>query len=122
MGAIAQTLTGSQSQISLLWEFLRHELAPYKGRVALVARMVLASTLVMIVGMTFEIPNAAFAALFALLISRESLQATAGSARALVGAAALAGAYVVVGAMLVLGNPMLRFLWVGATLFIVFYA
>jgi multidrug resistance protein MdtO len=34
---------------------------------------------------------------------------------------ALGGVYVVVGAMAVLGNPMLRFLWVGVTLFLAFY-
>jgi multidrug resistance protein MdtO len=122
MGAIAQSLPVSNGRLAWLWEFLRNELAPYRGRAALVARMVTASTLVMIVCMTFRIPYAAYAALFALTISRESLEGTASATRAFVVGSVLGGAYVVVGLMLVLGNAMLRFLWVGATFFLVFYA
>jgi multidrug resistance protein MdtO len=83
--------------------------------------MVTASTLVMIIGMTFRIPYTAYAALFALILSRESVAETAKAARDLVVGVILGGAYVIVGAMLVLGNPMLRFLSVGATLFLAFY-
>jgi hypothetical protein len=36
MGAIAQTLTGSGSRFAWLWGLLRDEMAPYRGRVALV--------------------------------------------------------------------------------------
>ena len=46
----------------LVWlrDFLRDELAPYPGRGAVVARMVLASSIVMILSMTFRIPYAAY--------------------------------------------------------------
>ena len=121
MGSISQSLAGSTQRSSWLWEFLREELAPYPGRLSLVARMVTASTLVVIIGMTFRIPYIAYAALFALILSRESVAETAKAARDLVVGVMLGGAYVIVGAMLVLGNPMLRFLWVGATLFLAFY-
>jgi multidrug resistance protein MdtO len=121
MGAIAPSLTGSTNRSAWLWQFLKEELAPYPGRVSLVVRMVTASTLVMIIGMTFRIPYIAYSALFALILSRESLAETAKAARDLVVGVILGGAYVIVGAMLVLGNPMLRFLWVGATLFLAFY-
>jgi multidrug resistance protein MdtO len=122
MGAIAQSLTGSNGRLAWLWEFLKNELAPYRGRTALVARMVTASTLIMIISMTFRLPYGAYGAIYAITLSRESLEGTVSAVRALVVGFVLAGAYVVVGAMLVLGNAMLRFLWVGATLFLIFYA
>ena len=76
MSTIAQSLSDSTRTSSWLWDFLKEELAPYPGRVSLVARMVTASTLVVIIGMTFRIPYTAFAALFALVLSRESIEAT----------------------------------------------
>src|ERR1700733_5016750 len=122
MAASAQSFLGSNGRFAWLWAFLRDELAPYHGRTALVARMVTASTLMMIISMTFRIPFGAYGAIFALTLSRESLESTANAARAMVVGLVLAGAYVVVGTMLVLGNAMLRFLWVGVTLFLIFYA
>jgi multidrug resistance protein MdtO len=122
MAAIAQSFPHSNGRFAWLWAFLRDELAPYHGRTALVARMVTASTLIMIVSMTFRIPYGAYGAIFALTLSRESLESTANAAWAMAIGLVLAGAYVVVGAMLVLGNAMLRFLWVGVTLFLIFYA
>jgi len=122
MAPIAQSFPDSNGRFAWLWAFLRDELAPYHGRTALVARMVTASTLMMIVSMTFRIPFGAYGAIFALTLSRESLESTANAARAIAIGLLLGGAYVVVGAMLVLGNAMLRFLWVGVTLFLIFYA
>ena len=73
----------------LLWlrKFLREELAPYDGRAFLVARLATAATLVMIISMTFRTPYGAYAALFALTLSRESLGATAAAVRTLAAAA-----------------------------------
>jgi multidrug resistance protein MdtO len=121
VGAVAQPLTGSNGRLAWLWRFLGDELAPYRGRTALAARMVTASTLVMILCMTFRIPYGAYAALFALTLSRESLEGTATAVRAMVIGFVLAGAYVLLGGMLVVGNAMLRFFWVCGTLFLVFY-
>jgi multidrug resistance protein MdtO len=122
MGAFAQTLPAASGRAAWFWQLLRNELAPYRGRTALVARMVLASTLAMIICMTFKVPWGAYAALFALNISRENLHATARAARALVVGASLGALYLVVSIMLVVGNEMLRFFWVGFTLFLAFYA
>src|SRR5580698_3263503 len=121
MGTIAQNLSASTRTSRWLWDFLKEELAPYPGRVSLVVRMVTASTLVVIIGMTFRIPYTAFAALFALVLSRESIEATANAAGTLVIGVALGSAYVILGALFALGNPMLRFLWVGGSLFLAFY-
>jgi multidrug resistance protein MdtO len=121
MGAIAQRFAGHTGRFTWFCQFLREELAPYRGRVSLVARMVLASTLAMIVCITFQIPYSAYAALFPMVLSRESLESTASGARALIVGSAAAGVYAIVGAMIALGSPMLRFLWVGGTLFLAFY-
>ena len=121
MASVAQSLTGATGSFTWLREFLRQELAPYRGRASLIARMVTASSLTMIIGVTFQIPYTAFAAIFAFVLSRESHEGTTKGAFALVVGTALGAVYVVVGAMLVLGNPMLRFLWVGGTLFLAFY-
>ena len=122
MASIAQSLPASSGHLEWLWKWFRDELTPYPGRAQLVGRMVTASTLVMILCMTYQIPYAAYAALFALTISRESVEGTVAAARGLVVGSALAGAYVLVGTMLVVGNDMLQFLWIVASLFLVFYA
>src|SRR5271155_4955572 len=107
MGGVAQSLSGSNGRLAWLWVLLRNEMAPYPGRGALVARMVTASTLAMIITMTFRIPYGAYCAILAFTLSRESLEGTANAARTLVIGVLLAGAYAMVGAMLVLGDPML---------------
>jgi multidrug resistance protein MdtO len=121
MGAIAQSLPAPNGRFVWLWGFLRDEMAPYRGRTALVARMVTAATVVMIISMTFRIPYGAYGAIYALVLSRESLESTASAVRTMAIGYGLAAAYVLIGAMLVLGDPTLRFLWVAGTLFLVFY-
>src|SRR5580698_1431239 len=105
MGTIVRSLSDTSRRSSWLWEFLREELAPYPGRVSLVVRMVTSATLVVIIGMTFRIPYTAFAALFALVLSRESIEATANAARDLVVGVVLGAVYVIVGASFALGDP-----------------
>src|SRR5438270_9267723 len=122
MATIAQSVPRSVSPLAWFGEFLKHELAPYPGRLALVARMVIAATLVMIICMTFRIPNAAWGAIYALTISREGPQATVRAARSIGGALVISAADVLIGALFFLDNPTLRFLWVIGTLFAVFYA
>ena len=61
-------------------EFLKKELAPYPGRGALVARIVISATLTMILIVTFRIPGGFVGALTAFLFSRENLVSTARSA------------------------------------------
>jgi len=77
---------------------VKHELAPYPGRAATVARMVLAATLVMIICNTFRIPFAFVGGIYALLISRESPRATLNSAGTVLLLAAIGVAYIVISA------------------------
>ena len=80
MGTLAHDIPYVPRPLTWFWEFLKHELAPYPGRAATVARMVLAATLVMIICNTFRIPYAFLGGIYALLISRESPRATLSSA------------------------------------------
>ncbi len=108
----------------LVWlkEFLKEELAPYPGRAALVARMVICATLVMILTMTFRLPYGMHGAIFTLIISRESPRATMRAVRTIVTIFAFSAIYILLGAMFSLGDPMLRLLWIIGTLFVIFYA
>jgi len=121
MAALAQPMLNSNGWGQWLWQWLKVELAPYPGRYVLVARMVGASTLVMVLSMTFRLPYGAYAAVYALVLSRESLVETASAVRMMTIGYALAGGYAIVGAMLVAGDPMLRFFWVAASLFLIFF-
>jgi multidrug resistance protein MdtO len=73
MGAIAQSLSGATGRFTWLWEFLRQELAPYRGRASLVTRMVTASTLTMIIGVTFQSLYRVCCHICARSIARKSL-------------------------------------------------
>jgi multidrug resistance protein MdtO len=121
MASIAQFLPTSSGGPTWIWQWLRNELAPYPGRVALVARMIAAATLVMVIGITCRVPSTAYGAIFALMLSRESLRATADEVRMVVIGLIGAGAYVLIGAMLVQGDPNLRLVWVIGSFFLIFY-
>src|SRR6266850_3471030 len=122
MATTAQNL--SESWDPLIWfrEFLKEELAPYPGRAALVARMVICATLVMIITMTFRIPYGMHGAVFTLIISRESPRATMRAVRTIVITFACSAVYIFIGALFSLDDPTLRLLWIIGTLFIAFYA
>ena len=124
MATLAQDIPGvpQPQPLTWLWEFLKHELAPYPGRVRTVARMVLAATLVMIICNTFRIPYAFLGGIYALLISRESPRSTLSSAGAVLLLAASGVAYIVVSVQFVISEPFLHFLWIIASLFLAFYA
>ena len=76
MTATTQNLPESSGPSVWFWKFLKWELAPYPGRAATVARMVIAATIVMLITMTFHLPYGAYGALYTLTISRESPQGT----------------------------------------------
>ena len=122
MGTASQTVSGAPSPLVWFWQFLKEELAPYPGRARLVARIVIAATIVMILTMTFRIPFGAYAAIYTFIISRESSRETVRSAMTEVIIFGCATLYTLVGAMLFVNHPMLRLLWIIATLFIMFYA
>jgi multidrug resistance protein MdtO len=122
MATLAQSVPAPPSTWAWFREFLREELAPYPGRGALVARIVIATTLAMIVTMTFRVPYGAYAAAFALQISRENPTATVKAVKTIVIAFALSALYVLIGAKFFLDDPAQRLLWVIGTLFLIFYA
>src|SRR5260370_35067130 len=72
--------------------------------------MVIAATLVMIVGMIFRIPYSWQGAIYALLVSRESPRATLQSSGTIFLVAALGVAYVRVLGLFVISFPVLHFL------------
>ena len=122
MASIGQSLPVSRADRSWFWGWLRDELRPYPGRARLVARMVIAATLVMIICMTFRIPYAFQGAIFVLLISRESLRSTLQSGAILVLVTAIGVAYVLVTVSFVINSPPLHFLWIIGSLSLAFYA
>jgi len=122
VGTLAHEIPHAPKPLTWLWEFLKHELAPYPGRFLTVARMVLAATLVMIICNTFRIPYAFLGGIYALLISRESPRATLSSAGTVLLLAASGVAYVLVSVQFVISVPLLHFLWNIGSLFLAFYA
>ena len=122
MEAAPQPVVEGTRPFVWLREFLKEELAPHPGRTALVARMVISATLLMLITMTFHLPFGMQGAIFTLVISRESPRATAKAVRTILIAFGFAAVYACLGAMFSLDDPMLRFLWIIASLFIAFYA
>src|ERR1700761_6517502 len=102
-------------------EFLRQELAPYPGRGAIVARVVIAATLSMIIIVTFRIPGGAIGALIAFILSRENLMSTAKSALYLVLAFALGGLFIPLGARMFASVPITHFIWEAVSIFLAFF-
>jgi multidrug resistance protein MdtO len=122
VATLAHEIPYTPRPLTWLWEFLKHELAPYPGRVVTVARMVLAVTLVMIICNTFRIPYAFLGGIYALLISRESPRATLSSAGTVLLLAVGGVAYILVSVQFVVSVPLLHFLWSIGSLFLAFYA
>jgi multidrug resistance protein MdtO len=121
MATAAQSLRYSTSSLSWILDFLKEELAPYPERVGVVARMVLAATLIMIVCMTFRVPYGFQGAFFALLVSRESPRATLLSSVKTLTGICVSAVYVLLTVRLVISEPSLHFLWLIGSFFIAFY-
>jgi multidrug resistance protein MdtO len=121
MASIAQSLPVSRADYQWLGQWLREELTPYPGRGRLVARMVVAATLVMIICMTYRIPYAFQGAIIVLLISRESLRASLQSATTILLVTAIGAAYLLASVWFVINLPLLHFLWIVGSLFLAFY-
>ncbi len=116
------TYRASRPPIQNFSEMLRAELAWYQGRPALVGRIVLACTSVMVLALIFRLPGAVLGASFPILISRENLNATRKTAFHIGLACSIGSAEVIIGGMLTAGSPFLHVMWVVASLFAVFYA
>jgi multidrug resistance protein MdtO len=122
MATAAQSVAATPSSLSWLAQFLKDELSPYPGRTALIARMVIAATLVMVICMVFRIPYAFQGAIYALIVSRESSQATLKSAASILALTGIGGVYLLASAWFVISIPTLHFLWVIASFFLGFCA
>jgi len=122
MATLVQSVQEPSPRSLWFWGFLKEELVPYPGRFSMVARMVIAATLVMIVCMTFRIPYGFQGAIYVLFISRESPRATLESAGIIFFVTGIGVAYVLILARLVIDLPMLHFLWILGSLFLAFYA
>ena len=117
-----QSLPQPSNPLIWFWEFLKGELAPYPGRAGTVARMTLAATLIMIVGMIFRVPYIWQGAVYALMVSRENTRSTLHSAAVVFLVTDIAAIYLLVSVSLVINSPLLHFLWIVGTFFIAFYA
>nr|WP_165420346.1 FUSC family protein [Edaphobacter modestus] len=84
--------------------------------------MVSAASIVMVINMTFQIPYGIYGAVYALILSREHPGATLQATKNLIVSFSFAAVYALVGAVFFSGEPMLRLLWVLATLFLIFFA
>jgi multidrug resistance protein MdtO len=122
MATAAQTIAKPASGWQWFGQFLKQELAPYPGREAVVGRAVIAATIVMILTMVWRMPYGAYAALYAVTISRENPQATIKEVKTIIVAFAVCVLYVLANAMFLASNPDLRLLWVIGSLFLMFYA
>ncbi len=103
------------------WSFLKSELSPYPGRAWVVGRMVISASIVMLLVMTFQIPNGFLGAIYTLFLSRENPNVTlvAGIRTTIV--YCLAGIYTIISVMTLIDDPLTHFLWIVLSLFIAFY-
>ena len=109
MAAFPQSAEQEHRPLSWFWGFLKEELAPYSGRTAVVARMVISATLVMIIGMIFRLSFAYLAVVFTLLISRETTRSTLQSAGTGILVIGLCSLCFIITAWCVISSPALHF-------------
>jgi multidrug resistance protein MdtO len=123
--ATQATQLGRRPAQSASWhwfrEFIRWEVAPYPGRVNTVIRTTITATLVMMIVVTFRIPNPFLAAFFSLLMARENLAATWTGARLVVVGFAASALYILLGSMLFRGYPITHFFWIIGSLYLAFF-
>jgi multidrug resistance protein MdtO len=103
------------------WSFLKNELSPYPGRAWVVARVTISATIVMVLVMTFQIPNGFLAAIFTLFLSRENPTATFVAGLRTIAAFLLATTYTLLGAAMFVTEPLTHFLGVAFSLFVSFF-
>jgi multidrug resistance protein MdtO len=105
-----------------LREMFKEEIKPYPGRGVMVARMVISATLTMILVMTFRIPGGFEGALYAFLMSRDSVHSTLKSGIAVFVSYTIGVSFVLTCAALFASHPDARFLWYALSMFVVFFA
>ena len=104
-----------------IMESLLRELRPYPGRETTVLRMVLAVLITMIVVMTFRIPYAFLGVFNAFVISRHDPEWLVRNGFAAAIASVAAVAYVVIGVNLFYDYQVLHFVFLIASLYLVFF-
>ena len=122
MATVAQTIQKIPSSWSWIRDFLVEELSPYPGRFAVVARMTISATLIMIVCEALRVPDAFQAAILTLLITRESQRATLRSSVVIAAVMCVGAGYVLFSAYLVISFPAVHFFWIVISFFLTFYA
>jgi multidrug resistance protein MdtO len=103
------------------WNQLKKELTPYPGRAWVVGRVTIASTIVMLLVMTFRLPGGYLGAIFTFFLSRENPMATFRAGSRTVLAFLAATVYTAITVSLFIADPMTHFLWVAFSLFLAFY-
>ena len=125
MSTQASQIPREQDARSANWhwfrEYIRWEVAPYPGRVNAVIRMTITATLVMFIVVTFRLPNAFLAGLYAILLARENLAATWRNGQILVLAFVGASLYTLLGMVLFHDYPITHFFWVIGSLYLLFF-
>jgi multidrug resistance protein MdtO len=103
------------------WNFLKHELTPYPGRLWVVGRVTIAATIIMLLIMTFKLPSGFLGAIFAFFVSRENPTASFTSGFRSILAFGAATVYALITLSMLTADPMTHYLWVAFSLFISFY-
>jgi hypothetical protein len=83
MATVAQTIQKVPSSWNWIRDFLVEELSPYPGRFAVLARMTISATLIMISCEALRVPEAFQAAILTLLVTRKPRRPSMGSRTAL---------------------------------------
>jgi multidrug resistance protein MdtO len=122
MATLAQTIQKVPSSWNWIRDFLIEELSFYPGRSAVVARMTISATLVMIICEALRVPDAFQAAILTLLVTRESQRATIRSSVVIAAVMCVGAAYVLFSAYLVISFPGVHFFWILISFFLTFYA
>src|SRR5580698_11367506 len=103
------------------WNFIKAELAPYPGRAWVAARMTVSATIVMVLVVTFRIPEGFQGAIFTLLISRENPAETFFSGFRTIVGFLIGTLYTVFTIRMLIDDPLTHVLWIVGTLFLFFY-
>jgi multidrug resistance protein MdtO len=103
------------------WNFLKQELTPYPGRAWVVGRVTISASILMLLVMTFRLPNGYLGAVFTILLSRENPTATLRAGFRTVVIFLVGGLYTAFSVLLLIEDPLSHFLWVAISMFLCFY-
>jgi multidrug resistance protein MdtO len=122
MPAQSETLPRGIDQASKwFWNFIKAELTPYPGRAWVAARMTVSATIVMVLVVTFRIPEGFQGAIFTLIISRENPAETFFSGFRTVVGFLIGTLYTLFSIRMLIDDPLTHFLWIVGTFFLFFY-